>query len=244
LSSCPNSIDTHRPHFHASPTQTLLKANQPTSRTMANTRAFRMFLATEMFEMRKTTEELTNFVALLTPIGESCAFNSIKGELSWHSSFEFFGNNTDYPIIFDEFVSSVMSCVQKAMGASLHLSAKEVVKGWVEEMLSQTSFIARSYWDAIHMTYYDNDEIDETPVFKRCVVRPETFAECFPRIHAYTVEQEKQPVPQTPPNCYCYTPLIQWGPTEALSIIDNHQRELAEQEERIRQAQVVALMEG
>ena len=192
-----------------------------------------MFWETELSELRKTTGELTKFLALLTPVGESCAFMSIKGELSWSIFFDLFGNNSDDPRL-DDFVSYVVPRIQEAVGDSLEnkdlydnkvLSARDVVKEWVEHLLSQTLFIANSYWGAIHMVD------DEHLLFKRSAVCPATFSECFPRIHALEMLLPEEQAPRD--SFFSYTP------TDALSTTDNRQSEM----ERMRQTQIHALLE-
>ena len=214
---------------------------------MANTRAIRTFWETELSELRKSTSELTQFLALLTPTGHSCAFMSIKGELSWSYFFSIFGNSADDPEL-DNFVSYVVPLIHEAMTTGKHLPAKEVVKGWVDEMLSQTHFIATSYWNAIHMRYDDG----ENPLmFKRSAVCPATFEECFPRIHACKMQLilSDSGYHYTP---YCYsaccctpqTPSFMQTPSFSMTP-RTLQTEIAEQQQEIiRQTQIRALLEG
>jgi hypothetical protein len=164
---------------------------------MANTRAVRALWETELAEMRKTTAELGSFLSLLTPTGDLCAYMSVKGELSWSQYFDFFGQDGDDPRL-DDFAGYVVARIQKAMNDSVEnnieynekiLSAQEVVKKWIEQVLNQTLFIANSYWGAVHRLYYT--DMDQVQMFKRSVVIPVTFSECFPRIHAWEMALPK-----------------------------------------------------
>jgi hypothetical protein len=198
--------------------------------------------------MRKTTSELTKFLALLTTDGEYAAFMSVKGELSWSHSLSIFGNSADDPDL-DNFTSYVVPRIQEAMATDLYdgkfLSAKEVIDAWVDQMLSQTHFIATSYWHEIQRR---NDDDDNPPMFKRSAVCPATFSECFPRIYAREMRLQEGQTLSDPHNCYTpQTPGAQtpssmtprtllasmgYEPAEAQSIIDN------------RQMQIRALLEG
>ena len=176
---------------------------------MANTRALEAFWVKELSELRKTTAELTQFLALLTPVGASCADLSIKGELGWQYLFHFFGNDANDPEL-DKFADYVLPRIQEAMTEYPNLSAKDVVNVWVDQMHGQTWFISTCYWAAAHRIYEGDD--NNILSFKRSSVRPATFAECFPRIDAHeSVLRKEEPLynpesprgPQTPP---CISP--------------------------------------
>ena len=198
---------------------------------------------TELADMRKTTSELESFLYLLTPTGEMCAFMSIKGELSWSDYFGLFGQTGDDPRL-DDFKNYVVPLIQEAMKDSVKinlrygetiLSAEQVVKKWVEQVMAQTLFIATEYWNAIHRIDYT--DMDQVYMFKRRAVIPATFSDCFPRIHAWEMALSKQSAPLDSP--YCYTPQTP-SDMEVMSTDRNHQAEM----ESIRQAQVQSLLVG